>query len=287
MSPVTATVFDPRPCELGEGPLWHPQRAQLYWFDILGRRLLTRRGEEAQEWRFAEMVSAAGWLDRDRLLIAAETRLFTFNLETGAQTDVVALEADDPQTRSNDGRADPQGGFWIGTMGKAPRPGKGAIYRLHRNELRCLFPGIAIPNAIAFAPDGRTASFADSPTRTVWRVALDAEGWPEGAPQVFLTLPPDGPEPDGAVFDAAGRFWLAEWGAGHVACYAPDGTRVLTVPVAAPQASCPALSPDGRLFVTSARQGMHAAARATHPASGQTFRAAVAAEGQAEHRVRL
>ncbi len=282
-----SAVFDARPCELGEGPLWHPARGQLFWFDILGRRLLTRSGEEPQEWHFSEMVSAAGWLDRDRLLIAAETRLFTFNLETGAQTDVVALEADDPETRSNDGRADPQGGFWIGTMAKTPRPGKGAIYRYFRGELRCIFPGIVIPNAIAFAPDGRTATFADSPTRTVWRVALDAEGWPTGSPEMYLQLPKDGPEPDGAVFDAEGRFWLAEWGASHVACYAPDGSRLETVPVAAPHTSCPALTPDGRLFVTSARQDMTAAALASAPLSGQTFAASVAARGIPEHRVRL
>jgi sugar lactone lactonase YvrE len=281
------SVFDSRPCELGEGPLWHPERGQLFWFDILGGRLLTRAGQEAQEWRFAEMVSAAGWIDRDRLLIASEKRLFTFNLATGAQTDVTALDADDPATRSNDGRADPLGGFWIGTMGKDPRPGQGAIWRYHGGRLRKLWPGITIPNAIAFTPDRRSATFADSPTRTVWRVALDAEGWPRGVPEEFLALPPGGPEPDGAVFDSEGRFWLAEWGAARIACYGPDGTLLQAVPVGAPQSSCPALAPDGRLFVTSALQGMDAAARAAHPLSGQTFVAQVAARGQTEHRVRL
>lgn len=281
------SVFDARPCELGEGPLWHPLRGQLYWFDILGSRLLTRSGAEAQEWRFAEMVSAAGWVDRDRLLIASETRLFTFDLTTGAQETVAPLEAGDPLTRSNDGRADPQGGFWIGTMGKDPQPGQGAIYRFFRGEVRKLFSRIGIPNAIAFAPGGRSATFTDSATRTVWRVALDGEGWPAGAPEVFLALPPDGPEPDGAVFDAEGRFWLAEWGGFRVSCFAPDGTRLLEVPVDAPHASCPALTPDGRLCCTTALQGMDAAARAAHPLSGQTFVATVAARGQAEHRVLL
>lgn len=284
---MTAAVFDSRPCDLGEGPLWHPERGQLFWFDITGRRLLTRTGDEAQEWHFPEMVSAAAWTDRDRLLIASETRLFSFNVETGADTTVAALEADDPDTRSNDGRADPAGGFWIGTMGKDPRPGKGAIYRYYRGEVRRLFPGIVIPNAIAFTPDGRSATFADSPTRTVWRVALDAEGWPAGQPEVFLRLPPDGPEPDGAVFDAEGRFWLAEWGAALVACHAPDGTLLSTVPVGGPHSSCPALSPEGRLFCTTARQGMDAAALAAWPLAGQTFAATVAAKGIPEHRVLL
>jgi sugar lactone lactonase YvrE len=280
-------IFDDRACELGEGPHWHPGKGQLFWFDIIGRRLLTRAGGEAQEWHFPEMVSAAGWAGAEALLVASETRLFRFDLDTGAQETLAALEADDPLTRSNDGRADRQGGFWIGTMGKDPKAGQGAIWRFFRGELRRLFPRITIPNAIAFAPDGRTATFADSPTRTVWRVALDGDGWPLGQPEVFLSLPPDGPEPDGAVFDDAGRLWLAEWGAGHVACYAPDGERLLTVPVPAPHSSCPALTPDGRLYVTSALQGMDAAARAAHPDAGRTFVAQVAARGIPEPEVIL
>jgi sugar lactone lactonase YvrE len=111
------TVFDARICGLGEGALWHPRRGQLFWFDILGKRMLTQTPDGPQDWTFAEMVSAAGWLDHDNLLIASETALFRFDLTTGQRHNVVALEANNPATRSNDGRADRQGGFWIGTMG--------------------------------------------------------------------------------------------------------------------------------------------------------------------------
>ena len=52
-------IFDSRPCELGEGPLWHPVREQLFWFDILNNRLLSRDDTGPLEWRFAERVSAA------------------------------------------------------------------------------------------------------------------------------------------------------------------------------------------------------------------------------------
>jgi sugar lactone lactonase YvrE len=279
-------IFDARPCTLGEGPLWHPLRQQLYWFDILGHRLLTRTADGQQEWHFGECVSAAGWTGRDGLLIASETRLFHFDLDTGAKSPVCALEADDPRTRSNDGRADPQGGFWIGTMGKDPQPGQGAIWRWHRGELRRLFPKITIPNAIAFAPDGRTATFADSPTRRVWRVALDANGWPAGEPEPYLTLPPGGPEPDGAVFDAEGRLWLAEWGGFRVSCFGPDGRRVTEIAFPAPHTSCPAFG-GTTLYCTSALQGMDAAARVANPEAGQTFAASNVAQGIPEHRVQL
>ena len=279
-------IFDNRPCELGEGPLWHPGRAQLFWFDILGRRLMTQANGVQQEWRFAELVSAAGWISRDELLMASETRLFRFDLGTGASETVAALEADNPATRSNDGRADPQGGFWIGTMGKSAQAGAGAIWRYYRGTLRKIFDKITISNSICFPPDGRTAQFSDTVTGRVMRVALDSEGWPKAEPETFLDLTAEGLNPDGAVVDAAGLTWLAEWGSARVSAYAPDGTRVRVVGFDAPHTSCPAFGGD-TLYCTTALQGMDAAARAACPHAGKTFMARAVAQGQTEHQVIL
>jgi len=183
-------IHDDRVCTLGEGPLWHPLRRQLFWFDILGNRMLSRSPEGPQEWHFPERVSAAGWISATELMIASETGLFRFDLDKGTRVLVAEVEADNPATRSNDGRADRQGGFWFGTMGKrgGDDPGAGAIYRFFRGELRRLYAGITIPNAICFSPDGRTAHFTDTLTHKVMRVALDTDGWPAGTPSVYLDL---------------------------------------------------------------------------------------------------
>ncbi|MDD7969927.1 SMP-30/gluconolactonase/LRE family protein [Roseinatronobacter alkalisoli] len=268
-------------CELGEGAFWHPERAEFFWFDIIGRKLHSL----AHTWAFDEMVSAAGWLDASRLLVASEIRLFVLDLDTGAQHSLCPLEADQIGNRSNDGRADPQGGFWIGTMGKQAARGAGAIWRWWRGELRCLYPGLSIPNAICFAPDGRSACFTDTVTRRVMRVGLDASGWPKGTPECWLDLNADGLNPDGAVIDTDGNMWLAQWGAARVACYAPDGALLQTVAVPAAHASCPAFGgPDLRsLYCTTARQGLNQPG----PLDGATFMAPAPARGQAEHRVLL
>jgi sugar lactone lactonase YvrE len=278
-------VHDATPCELGEGPLWHPERAELFWFDILAGRLHAK----GRHWDFGECASAAGWIDRDTLLIATETGLARLRLDTGARERVVAIEADRPGTRSNDGRADPMGGFWIGTMGKKAEKGAGAIWRYWRGELRRIVDGLAIPNAICFAPGGRVAHFADTPTGRVMRVALDDDGWPAGDPEIYLDLSAEGLRPDGAVVAADGTFWVAQWGAGRVAAYDPSGRFVEAVAFAAPQTSCPAFGGPGlrTLFCTTAREGMDAAALARHPLSGQTFASEGHGPGQPEHRVLL
>lgn len=282
-------IYDTRPCALGEGALWHPKRNQLFWFDILGKKLLSRQDDTALEWEFARMVSAAGWLQDDRLLIASDRALFTLDLLSGAQTHVVDLEADNPATRSNDGRVDPMGGFWIGTMGLNAEKGAGAIYRYYCGALRKIYAGITISNAICFSPDGRTAHFTDTVTGLVMRTALDSDGWPQGSPETYLNFAGQDFGPDGAVIDAQGHMWLAQWGAARVACYDAAGHMLRQIDFPAPHCSCPAFGgPDlTTLFCTSALQGMDSAARAAHPHAGQTFAALGVTKGQLEHQVIL
>ena len=277
-------IYDDRACELGEGPLWHPVREQLFWFDILNRTLHS----QMQSWGFSGFVSAAGWIDRDSLLIASETGLIRFDLTTGVEHPVAAVGT--AATRSNDGRADRQGGFWFGTMGKSAEKGVGAIWRWYRGEIRQLFKGMTIPNAICFAPDGGAAHFADTATGQVCKVALDAQGWPVGEPVVWLDLARAGLNPDGAVIDAEGRFWNAQWGAGRVAAYGPDGAFLQAVETpGALQSSCPAFGgPDlSTLFITTALEHMDAEARAKHPASGQLFAFPGVAKGLPEPQVKV
>ena len=275
-------VFDDHACLLGEGPLWHPTRKALFWFDIFGKTLHSK-GETRQSWSFDEHVSAGGWVDEDTLLMASALGLWRFDISSGARELVAPLEADNPITRSNDGRADPRGGFWIGTMGIKSEAHAGAIYRYYRGELRKLFDRITISNAICFAPDGRTAYFSDTFSKRIQKVALDDHGWPDSAPDVFADLRDAGLNPDGAVVDVEGNLWNAQWGAGRVACYGPDGAFRTSIALPASQATCPAFGgPDGKtLFVTSASDGVD------DERGGMTFAMKTDVQGQREHQVTL
>ncbi|WP_171239290.1 SMP-30/gluconolactonase/LRE family protein [Ruegeria sp. HKCCA5491] len=286
MSPV----FDNRPCELGEGPLWHPERHQLFWFDIINKRMMSQVDGEQLSWEFPEHVSAAGWVDENTLLIASETGLWRFDLSSNTKDLVMPLEADNPVTRSNDGRADPWGGFWIGTMGKSAEHGAGAIYRYWQGELRQLVPNITISNAICFAPDRSCAYYTNTVTKQVMRWALNTEtGWPEGKSTVFLDLRVDGLNPDGAVVDTEGNIWIAQWGAHRVAAYDADGQFLKAVTFPAAHVSCPAFGGAEltTLYCTTAREGLDQTTLSQHPSNGMTFAAFDAGKGQPEHRVIL
>lgn len=280
------SVFDDRPCTLGEGALWHPERRQFFWFDILEQRLMSREADGTQrDWPLGRMASAAGWIDADRLMIGTDTGLAILDLRDASLEEVAAIEADDPRSRSNDGRADRQGGFWISTMARSGPKGNGAIYRYHRGEVRRLVSGLATPNAICFSPDGGFAHYTDGASKVIWRLRLDAEGWPVGEAQRFLDCGALGVKPDGAVIDAAGAFCVAHWGGGEVVRFGSDGALLDRVAVGGIHSSCPALggAEMRHMLVTTALEGLDDPA----PGDGLTYLVAAPAPGLPEPRVIL
>ncbi len=291
MTEMIFNVFDTTPNQLGEGPLWHPERGELFWFDILGHRLFNRTGAGTRDWRFEEPVSAAGWIDQNTLLIASASCLSRFSIDTGISEVVVPLEQDNQATRSNDGRAYPYGGFWIGTMGLEAEPNAGAIYRYYRGELRRLYGDITISNAICFSPDGRAAYYVDTNVGKIMRQRLGpVEGWPEGTPEIYLDLSSEKFGVDGAVVDMDGNFWNAQWGASRIACYTPEGSFVQDVKFSgASQITCPAFGGANlsTLYATSARQGLSIEALREETLAGQTLAVETNTKGQVEHRVIL
>ncbi len=267
-------ILDHTACELGEGAFWHPGRQEFFWFDIIGRRLYAHDGNRVTARDLPRLFSAMGWIGGDEVLLSGEEGLCRYDLANGALTPLAAIEADRADTRSNDGRADPWGGFWASAMGRKAEAGAGSIYRYYRGELRRLHGGLTIPNAICFDGARDLAYFADTASKRIFRQPLDAAtGWPSGAAELFLDLTDAGLNPDGAVTDAEGNLWNATWGAGLVICYSPEGKRLRSVAVPARQSSCPAFGGPGltTLYVTSAYENMDEKARAEDAHAGKTF----------------
>lgn len=267
---MSSSVHDNRPCTLGEGAFWHPELGKLFWCDVIGQRLLC---DDGREWQFDEHISAIGWISKTVLLIASETALLSFNLETNEKARLCKLEADNPKTRSNDGRADPYGGFWIGTMGKQAELDAGAIYRYYKGELRRLFAPITIPNAICFSPDRAFAYFTDTYYARMMRVALDQDGWPCAPPSKVLDFSKEGQNPDGAIATEDGGLLVALWGASRVAHFGRFGELRDTFELPTSHVTCPALGGPNMstLFVTTAQQGLSNEKLRNEPDAGKTF----------------
>jgi sugar lactone lactonase YvrE len=275
-------------CEVGEGPTFDPATGTLWWFDIIGRKLLEFPLDSARTiiHELPRMASAMAVIDGSRQLLAMEDGLYIRDIATGSLRLHHPLEADKPANRSNDARVHPSGAFWIGTMGKKAERKAGAIYWFRGGELKRLYPDISIPNSICFSPDGSLGYFCDSMDRRMMRVDCDpATGLPIGEPMIFANLADgEGGDMDGSVCDGDGNVWNARWGGACVDVYAPSGARIATHEVAASQPSCPVFfGPDASsLAVTTAWQGMDPSQRDADPLAGQLHKIEVTVRGRFE-----
>src|SRR5882724_2752296 len=182
---VDTKILGERHCHLGEGCTYDPATYTAWWFDIVERTLLQAdlASGTVTEHALPMMASVVAFIDDQRQLLATENGLYVRDIADGRLALHVALEADNPVTRSNDGRVHASGALWIGTMGRKAEKGAGAIYWFGGSGLRRLYAGITIPNAICFSPDGATAYFTDTSKAILYRVAIDpANGLPTGAP---------------------------------------------------------------------------------------------------------
>jgi len=273
---MNTTIISDIACELGEGPVYDPATGTLYWFDIVGKKLLEKEMPDGTVTvhDLPVMASALAVIDDQRQLLVTERGLEIRDKASGRLTLHKAIEADNPLTRSNDSRVHPSGAFWIGTMAKVEEgPAAGAIYWYKHGELRQLFAPVAIPNSICFTADGSIAYYVDSSKNKLMRVGCDPlTGLPLGEPALFVNYSGAGGI-DGSVCDLDGVVWNAHWGKACVNAYSPDGKLIRTVDVPAKQSSCPVFvgKQATHLAVTSAWKGMSDAERAADLHGGMTF----------------
>ncbi len=285
----TAELFIDSRCELGEGPFWHPLQERLFWFDISNKTLFsaTAGGIMVDRFTFDATVTAAGVIDADNLAIASVAGIYKLQLSTDTREIITPLDPENVATRSNDGRVNPAGGFWIGTMGLKD-PGTvaaGSLYQVRAGIVTKLLADQHIPNATCFSPDGRRAYYADTSAGTIRTVEIDPEtGLPRGEWTEFVGQDHPG-SPDGAVVDAEGFVWNARWEGSCVIRFAPDGRvdRVVKTPASRP--TCPAFGGKDlkTLYITSAREGMMPDQLAAEPTAGSVFAIDVDVAGQPEN----
>lgn len=291
---AAARILEAPRCHLGEGPSYDPETGTAWWVDILEDRLfeisLREGGGPARVHKLPVTVSGIATIDSGRQLLAAADGLYLRSLADGRLSLYCPLEAEEAATRSNDGRVHPCGALWVGTMGRGAEPGRGALYHVAGTRVTRLYANLTIPNGIAFAPDGATGYFVDTDEGVLHRVALDpATGLPVAAPETHYDHRGGEGGIDGAAVDAEGLIWTARFGAGCLDAYSPAGNRVRSLPVPVRQPPCPTFAGADldRLLVTSAYEGMDAAARAADPEHGRTLLVEIGVRGLLEPAFRL
>lgn len=276
-----ATLAVDSRCALGEGILWCDRRRVLYWTDILAAELWRHDPDSGHThaWSLPSPLGCLALGEDGRLLLGLAKGLYASDVEAQLGTRELMLEmladveAGDPMTRVNDGRADRHGGFVFGTKSEHAdlRPaGRFYQYTAVHGLRELTLPRAAIPNSICFDAAGTRMYFCDSVMPRILHCRYDAASATVSDIAAFVDLDLPGAEPDGSIVDTEDAVWNAQWGAGRVVRYLADGRTDRIVKVPAPQPSCCVLRED-TLYVTSARIGLDATALAASPLSGGVF----------------
>jgi sugar lactone lactonase YvrE len=273
---------------LGEGPVWDDREGCLWWVDILGQAIHRTDPASGQDDAVpvGQLVGAVVVRASGGLVAAVQGGFVAVDPASGRVELLAPVEAGDPTTRMNDGKVDPAGRFWAGTMGVDHRPDAGTLYRLDPDlHVTAMVPRTTISNGLDWSPDGRSMYFIDTPTRRVDRFDYDHATGAISGRRPAVAIREGAGSPDGMTVDAEGFLWVALWDGWAVERYGPDGRLDRRVEVPAQQASsCAFGGPNlDQLFITTAQEGFPPGGRSDQPHAGGLFVCRPGVRGRASH----
>ncbi len=274
MQPV---VVGEHNCLLGEGPVWDAKQQIIYWVDILN--------EEIHEYSFAQkmhkttrvhqMVGAVA-LCTDGNLIAALQNGFAFINRENGQIKMIA----DPENhlsgnRFNDGKCDPGGRFWAGTMALSEENNAGSVYVIEKDlALTKKIEGITVSNGMAWSLDHKIFYYIDSPSFEVVAYAYDTKSGQINNKKSAIKIAKEDGAPDGMTIDNEGMLWVAHWDGWQVTRWNPvTGEKLFHFALPVARVTSCTFGGDNLqdLYITSAKVGLTPEALKNQPLAGALF----------------
>lgn len=266
---------------LGESPVWHPREQALYYCDIPGHQLQRfdpKRGD-LRHWQFDTDVASLAPRLNGQLLLAMRDGLWHFDPVSGERARAAEPPYDPASERFNDGKCDPQGRFWVGTIYEPRDPPRASLSCFSHGRLERRVSGLTVCNGLAWSPDGRTIHWSDTKAHAIYAADFDGANGTLSRQRVFASFPVRQPgqaladyggRPDGAAMDAEGCYWVAMFEGQRLLRLSPEGevVREIALPVRCPTMPCFG-GPDLRtLYITSSRQNRPAAELVEQPFAG-------------------
>ena len=263
---------------LGEGAVWHPAEEVLYWIDITGTKL-HRYDPEKKENLTIELDSMPGTVvpssGRYSVVVALETGIkgITPDGKIELLCDYPSNEPKD--NRFNDGKCDPAGRFWVGTMSKKETKRAGNLYCFDGKELVLKQHNVSISNGIVWSGDTKTMYFIDTPEKVVFAYDFDNKTGNITNRRVAFKIPENNGYPDGMAIDNDDNLWIAHWNGAAVICYDSSSGKELHK-IEVPALNVTSCAFDGKdlktLYITTAKQGLTDEQMKKYPLSGSLFR---------------
>lgn len=272
--------------ELAEGPVWDARLHRLYWVDIVGEQFhwLDRGATERSSF---SLPGPVGFIclteDPDTLIAGCGARVLSVDLASHRIETLLELAPPDSGLRCNDGKCDPTGRLWVGTMPMHPAAPRGALYSIdHDLTVRRHLSDLGCANGLAWNVTWREFYFTDTLTRRIDRHRWDPRNGALANAQPLAHFAEGDGLPDGMCIDDSGHLWVGFWDGGcvrQIDGFTGKVRTIIDLPVAR-VTSCTFGGDDlGTLFITTAATGLDQADRASQPLAGGVFSVRTGARG--------
>jgi sugar lactone lactonase YvrE len=263
---------------LAEGPSWDEKNNKLYWVDIVGKKFyrydpITEMNTTANS---DQQVGAIASRNTGGVILALQNGFYFYDWDHDRYEKIYDPESHIESNRFNDGKCDPAGRFWAGTMDSRSAEGKGSLYVVHKNlKVEKKLAHVTISNGMAWSPDFSKMYYIDTPTQQVVSFNYSIQTGHIENPQVVVTFPKGVGSPDGMTIDQDGMLWIAHWGGYGISRWNPNSGKQLEF-ISIPSANVTSCS-FGRehldqLYVTTARIGTSQEDQEKFPHAGGLFR---------------
>ena len=129
------TVVTEHSSLLGECALWDAKRKMIYWVDILSCEIHSYSTKEKihEVIPVYQMIGSLAICTNGNFIAALQNGFAFINRVSGKVEIIADPENHLPNNRFNDGKCDPAGRFWAGTMSLSEEPEAGSLYAIEKD----------------------------------------------------------------------------------------------------------------------------------------------------------
>lgn len=249
--------------KLLEGCIWDEKNQDLYFLDIEKFRIYRYRYREKEPLDFLQLdtyVSCIVFNEDGALTAALQDGLYRVDFD-GKKWSRFMESGFPASVRYNDGKCDPYGDLWAGSM-YADQEMKGAadggkLFCIHHGQVIREDSPYTIPNGLDWDPERHLFYHTETGKKkiSVYRQEEGKRG-ELGEKIGEIDFSEETGSPDGMCADSGGNLWIAMWGGSQVIGYDPQKREIFQrIPVPDRNVSCCVFG--GRegncLFITTAR----------------------------------
>ena len=248
-------------CKLGEGTLWVKEHNSIYFVDIKKKKIFSLNTKKNKKKIFS-VNKEIGFLAHIRgyfFVLGLQGELRIQNIKTKKIINSIFVEKNIKLNRINDGKTDPAGNLWFGTMDNLERKiEKGSLYKLDKNLfLTKVDKNYRITNGPAFI-NQFNFYHTDSSKKIIYKIKINKKDKVINKKIFKKFLKKDG-SPDGMTVDSHKNLWVAHFNGACISVFNKNG--ILIHKINLPAKNITNCTFGGRnnneVFITSATKGMN------------------------------